>query len=200
MKTTKALIWSTALASVMLLALPRGSWAAAILCQTETNNHMLIDDSEVSACLDAGIGNLTGNPENDEFLTGPAGGDFDTVTKSDDDSPLFGLTFTQDNGTGTWSFDPSYWDSFTEAALGFKFGTGGNPDEWFVYQVIPGVSSGNWEFVNVFGQGGGLSHLTLYSGEGTPPAQVSEPGLLFLLGTGILALGGFASRRRRREV
>jgi hypothetical protein len=44
--------------------------AADILCQNSALNHMLVDSSYVSACLDAGTGNLTGNPLNDLFITG----------------------------------------------------------------------------------------------------------------------------------
>ena len=35
--------------------------AAPVLCKTVTNNHMLVDSAIVSTCLDAGVGNLTGN-------------------------------------------------------------------------------------------------------------------------------------------
>ena len=42
--------------------------AAPILCKIVTNNHMIIDDSQVSACIDAGIGNISGNPATDDFL------------------------------------------------------------------------------------------------------------------------------------
>jgi hypothetical protein len=37
-----------------------------------------------------------------------------------------------------------------------------NPDEWFVYALVNGVSSGNWEFVQDPSQGGGLSHVNLF--------------------------------------
>lgn len=169
--------------------------AAPVLCQTITDNHMFIDDSQVVACLDAGVGNLTGNPNNDEFLTGPAGDGWVTITKSDDQVVLFNLLFTQDNGTGTWSFDASAWDSFDELAIGFKFGTGNEPDEWFVYSLVDGVFSGEWEFVNVHGSGGGLSHVILYGKENGNGVPVPEPSTLLLLGAGLLGLG-FLRRRK----
>ena len=55
------------------------------------------------------------------------------------------------------------------------------------------VSSGDWEFVNVFNRGGGLSHIQLY---GRSPASVPEPGTLALLGLGLLG-AGVACRRKQ---
>jgi hypothetical protein len=58
---------------------------------------------------------------------------------------------------------------------------GNQPDEWFVYLLDPLVSSGDWSFVNLFGTGGGLSHVQLYGVErGT---SVPEPGTLGLFGS-----------------
>jgi hypothetical protein len=166
--------------------------AAPVVCQVETNNHMIIDSSQVVACLDAGTGNLSGNVANDGFLDG-VGSDWEVLGKSDEAPNVYNVSFTQDNGTGTWSFDPSAWDDFGEIAIGFKFGTGGTADEWFVYSVVSGVSSGNWEFVNLGGTGGGLSHMTLYGKR--DPTTVPEPSTLLLLGAGLVGLG--ILRRRR---
>ena len=175
---------------VALIGLSAPAAAAPVFCAAEstTINYMAVDDSQVSACLDAGSNNIGQAPQNDPFLQGPAGAGWTNVSDG------AGLAFTQDGSTGTWSFDSSLWDSNDSLALGFKFGTGTLPDSWFVYSLQDLVSSGNWEFFNVGGRGGGLSHLVLYgTGGGT---SVPEPGTLALLGLGLAGLG-FAKRRRR---
>jgi len=53
------------------------------------------------------------------------------------------------------------------------------------------VKSGTWSTVD----GQGLSHLSWYDTGGGPPLNVPEPGLLFLMGAGLLGLG--MARRRK---
>ena len=184
----------TALTAIALVIASAPASAAAIYCQDTTKNHMGMDDGDVSACLDAGTGNINGNSANDLFLNG-VGTDYFTITKSDDSTVLFGLTFTQSGSSGTFSFDSSFWDNYSGGAIGFKFGTGNQPDEWFVFSLIDGVSSGSWDFFNVFRRGGGLSHVNLYaSGE---PTEVPEPAALGLFGFGLLLLAANARRRAR---
>jgi hypothetical protein len=159
--------------------------AVPLLCEDATVNHMYVDTAQVSSCLGAGTGNVNGNPTTDDFLTGEGAG-----------LGLVGIgsaAFTQTGATGTFSLASSLWDTWSEIAIGFKFGTGNNPDEWFVYSLNSLVSSGSWQFVNVFDRGGGLSHIQLY---GIPSStSVPEPGTLALLGIGMLA-AGFAGRRK----
>jgi hypothetical protein len=178
----KRILSVLAVSAAMGLVVPNTAQAADILCKPITNNHMLIDDSIVSECVEAGVGNI-GNGVNDDFLNSAAGDGYTDVT-SEAGTITLGSPF---------SFDSSLWDTYDALAIGFKFGTGNQPDEWFVYDLQQGVSSGAWTFVNVFGTGGGLSHITLYATEGT---QVPEPATLGLLTLGLLGFG----RRRQQAV
>ncbi|HET8850154.1 MAG TPA: PEP-CTERM sorting domain-containing protein [Marinobacter sp.] len=176
----------------MLLA-AQAAQGAVISCNTDPNiNYMQMSTSEASACLDSGVGNLTGANDNDLFINNDGTGDgylSAGKTPDEDDPNPFNITYTKDGSTGTWSFDSSFWDSYASAALGFKFGTGNQADEWFVFSLVDGVSSGSWAFF----QGedsdkekrGGLSHVNLYYKD---TVSVTEPGTLGLMGLGLLGL------------
>jgi hypothetical protein len=159
--------------------------AVPVSCKVATNDHMLVDSAYVSTCLDAGTGNI--GQSNDPFLNANAG------WTNIDEGSWTQLTKTKSLTTGTFSFDSSLWDDYLTLAIGFKFGTGNQPDEWFVYDLQHLVSSGNWSFVNVFQKGGGLSHIVIYGGERN--TNVPEPMTLGLLGLGLLGLG--VTRRKK---
>lgn len=151
-------------------------------------NYMQMDDSQAAECLASGVGNLNGNPASDLFLTG-VGSDYELASKSDDSNP-YNLTY----GDGTWSFDSDFWNDYSDAALGFKFGTGNTADEWFVFSLQDLVSAGEWAFVNANNTGGGLSHMNLYGKEGS--VSVPEPGTIALLGLGLV---GLTMTRRKKN-
>jgi hypothetical protein len=160
--------------------------AAPVYCQDMSKNYVNVDSAYVSTCLDAGVGNLNGNPSTDDYLLGGGTG-----------TNIGAALYTQAGNVGTFTLDASVWDSWNDISLGFKFGTGGQPDEWFVYDLIHGVTTGSWEFINVFGKGGGLSHTILYGTERT--TRVPEPATLGLFGLGLLGTA-LVSRRKRKQI
>jgi hypothetical protein len=164
--------------------------AAPIMCQDPKNNHMNVDSTYVSACLDAGVGNVNGNPKTDDFLLGNPLLDYVGIG----DGKFSQTSKTKTGTAGTFSLNAALWDSWSEIAIGFKFGTGNNPDEWFVFTLNEFVSSGTWDFVNFWEKGGGLSHVQLY---GSGPTSVPEPGTLLLMSAGMIGLA-FARRRKLR--
>ncbi|NMT63309.1 PEP-CTERM sorting domain-containing protein [Marinobacter orientalis] len=192
---TNTKIWSLMTATLFSGLLVSGTTTAAeIICTDPELNHMSMDDSQASACLDSGLGNLQGDSTLDPFLSG-VGSEYTFLEKSTGTSsptPMYSLSYTdEDNGSGTWEFDSSVWDSYGTIALGFKFGGGNEPDNWFVYELVSGVSSGDWLYDAEQGQG--LSHMNIYAKDSV---EVPEPGTLALFGLGIVGLT--LTRRKTR--
>lgn len=184
-----------ALSAVAILGilLSGSAGAVAVLCQNLANNHMLVDSQYVSACIDAGLGNI-GNGQNDDFFQANPGylsAGYTDITSSS------GASFVQTQNTGSFSIDSSLWNSYSTILIGFKFGTGNTPDEWFVYSLQNLISSGFYTFEDVLAPGAStaqrLSHLTVY---GLPGQQLPEPSSLLLIGIGILALATGMTRKR----
>ena len=197
MKFKAVLIGSIALSAATYLGAAN---AGLIACQEtlSTNNYMVVSSDYVHSCVDSGMGELTGIASGDAFLqanSGWVGVDGGTGTQ---------LTKSSAQTTGSFSLDSTLWNSWDSLLIGFRFGTGNQPDEWFVYTLKDLVSVGSWTFINVGQRGGGFTNAQLY-GSGAKDlvarevTNVPEPGTISLLGAGLL-VGVFARRFRRHVV
>ena len=149
MSARAKILGSAALLALAAIGYVAPASAVPVSCKVSTNNHMMVDNAFVSSCLEAGsgngnAGNIGQGGGNDPFLNAHAGW-----------TNIGSGGFTQSVNTKTLSsgkfwFDESFWDDYLTLAIGFKFGTGNQPDEWFVYDLQHLVSSGDWSFVNVF--------------------------------------------------
>ena len=190
----KAVLMGSMTLSAALLA--GSANAGLIACQpaSTTNNYMKVADISVSTCVDSGMGELTGIDSTDAFLQTNSGWvGIGGATGAQ-------LTKTSSQITGSFSLDSTLWNSWENLLIGFRFGTGNQPDGWFVYTLNDLVSASTWTFVNVRGLGGGFTNAQLYgSGEKSvlaqTPTSVPEPGTISLFGAGLICLGLLRLRR-----
>ncbi len=107
---------------------------------------------------------------------------------------MFSITFDDARrNTGGWSYYPC---QACAAITGWVAKSGGG-FVWFHTDPLTPVTGGSWFTPS----GKELSHLTFYGGAAGPillsPAEVPLPAALWLLATGLAALGW--ARRARRE-
>ena len=125
-----------------------------------------------------------------------------------DDGTVFSLTdgyfsATADAGwglipnSGSWTIDATFWDMYDGAVISMHIGNAGevSPDSW-AWLIEDGATFGDWfvEYVSCETcTAGGLSNLKLWGIGGS--TNVPEPGILWLLSAGLIAIG-FARRKR----
>ena len=123
---------------------------------------------------------------------------------SADGSNPFNLVATNtatgsDANRGRWSFLDSAWDVFAFIALVMKDGNNApTPPQsrgngFYIFDIVSRDFQGTWETTNTF-QGANLSHLSAYGVRGSV-TEVPTPGVLALMGIGLVSMGLLARRR-----
>ena len=120
----------------------------------------------------------------------------------EDGTEDIGLSITGDGQSGTWSISMGAFLTYSDIMFIFK--DGANTD-LTGFLLNGSYTSGGWDtpFVNPpfdVNADRDVSHITAYvreGGGGTPPGQIPEPGVLGLLGIGLVGFGASVFRRRR---
>jgi hypothetical protein len=158
------------------------------------------DGSDAYACEDGPAGD--NNDWSDPGLVFGAD-DWEPITKIDfggardephdeDFQSVFTTAFN-----GTWSFDPDLWDEFAQVMIVLKDGNVGDVF-WSAYLVRPEDAAGFWDMGTECPAAPGcattipreISHISLYARGAVP-----EPGIISLLGAGLLGLNRFRKSR-----
>jgi hypothetical protein len=220
MKTTQRFLTNAIVAAALGVAGMSGAQASSIACGDLTLGIRTTTVDPALSCLYAGLDNL-GDPElisllNDELgLTLP---DTSVLIERDEENSnggdliITGIGVGNDNDptSGTWSFNSDLWDEYARLFLYFHFGDaqdnplGGDktfdptvdPDI-FIVELLSPTYSGTWSFGPDGAKMTGLSNVALlgYGDGGGGGGAAPEPGILFLMGAGLLGLG--MARRRK---
>lgn len=103
------------------------------------------------------------------------------------------------SSSGTFSFDSSAWDIYSDMMIVLKSGAikvdDPNSDKdlqykWFAYLLKDGIYQGDWNYP----MQKNISHLSVY-GRGR---SIPEPANMLLLGTGLLGLAGISRRKFKK--
>jgi hypothetical protein len=208
MKSQLGLFHSLMSASAFALSMGfSGSASAAVLdtCTIDTLDPdasltVTFGDARISTC---GLG--IGSNDSESIVSGLGGiAGWDFYGKYDiDGNEGFTLGWTapgySEEPTGTWEINPGAFDAGTQFLFVLKDGpaTADNGRDsiqwvWFHITSFAALSGGDWSMY----RGADNSHISLYTaGGGTPPFQIPEPGMLLLVGAGLVGLG--LARRRK---
>lgn len=198
---TKMTLLSAALAMSMFAG---SAQAAVIECGNSALGLRTTTVNPALSCTYAGLDNL-GDLQLVTLLNSIIASDTSTLVDRDDsNSDGEGLlSITGVGGTsGGWSFESSVWDDYARVFLYFHFGdsqdepgpTSTTDPDIFIVELASANLEGSWEFS---GQQG-LSNIALLGageGGGGGDDEIPEPGVLFLMGAGLLGLG--LARRRK---
>lgn len=178
--------------------------AAAIVCGDLSLGTRTVTVDPALSCLHAGLTNLGDgalitlvdsliSPETSVLI------DRDTVNSNGGTLSITGVGAE----TGSWSFASSVWDDYARVFLYFHFGDG--PDrggatdpDIFIVELAPSDTSGTWTFGGA-DPATSLSNIALIGsgdGGGGGDDEIPEPGILFLMGAGLMGLG-YARRRKQ---
>jgi hypothetical protein len=200
-----------------------GAHATAITCGNMTLGVRTTTVDPALSCLYAGLQN-PGDPALVTLVNSLISPDTSTLVERDAANSNGGLLDITGVGgqTGGWDFDPSVWGAYGRVFLYFHFGdaqddpstTSPTDPDTFIVELKSPDATGTWSFGGTGAKLTGLSNIGLL-GAGDPPStcppgttgsppdcretpdSVPEPGVLFLIGAGLLGLGMMRRRVSR---
>lgn len=195
------------------IALPQFVWAAPVICaDPPETRHMFLDPSDGSAvCRQSGFGAMNDNRdfhlaeglvEISKIEGGATSSDWFSVFRTDEDGEIrdnWNADVQTNLTAGAVQIFPEVYEDYSDVHLAFFFGVGppGNADNWFSYslsEVLSASWSTSWGDEETGTGQWALSNVAVW---GKPTSTVPEPGILALLGLGLLGLLAVRQRRAR---